>query len=685
MTVDKHHAEGGRTDHGGSRAERRIGLLSELRRRKVFRVAAAYAIVGWLLVQAADILLGNFGAPSWVFQSFVTLLMLGFPVALFLAWAYELTPEGVRRSDGNPLSAPGEHPAGRRFDRVVMLGLVAVIAVLLVDRYLELQPPLEPVEAVGLHQSDGDPVVGSRDGGRTGIAVLPFANLSPEAEQEYFADGITEEILTRLAGLDGLRVISRTSVMRYKHSELSLPAIADELGVTHILEGSVRKSGDRIRITGQLIHAESDEHLWAESFDRDLSDIFAVQSEIAVQIAEALRLQLSEREQRRLVQGGTDNAQAYELYLRGLSRFQDGMLPGPAAVLANVSAAESLFRGALELDPDFAAAHAGLSRSLIAAIEMRPVDEHEARYEAAIESARRAIALAPELAAGYVRLGHAYRIRGQADAALAQLRLASELDPDDPETLEELARIHTNLGQFEHAITLQARAIAAAPGQFRSHATLGYYYFTIGDLERAEAEFRRAHEEILPNRNLLACYLSHLAIRRDEARQARDFLDSFLSLTGEVPFAAGCAATAASRLGDWDTAMEIFQRQYEFFARDLPLLGALILSRTDDAEGMDRLLTRFEQKLNEELPILWGSERSHTLAQLAALRGDVELAMRHLHEAVDRGWLLYRELELDPTWSAMRSHPEFIMLAERVERDLERIRARLRGSEEAGP
>lgn len=664
-----------------------MSFLAELRRRNVFRVAAAYAIVGWLLVQAADILLGNFGAPIWVFQSFVTLLVLGFPVALFLAWAYELTPEGVRRADGADEPAPVPRPSGSRFDRVIMFGLIAVVAVLATDRFLDRPAPVERVEAVDAAQVQAgiDANAGPEGVGRTAIAVLPFANLSAETEQEYFADGITEEVLTRLAGLGGLRVISRTSVMRYKGSDLSLPEIAGELGVTHVLEGSVRKAGDRIRITGQLIHAESDEHLWAESFDRDLSDIFAVQSEIASQIAEALQLQLSEREQRRLVQGGTDNARAYELYLRGLSRFQDGTLPGPAAVLANASAAETLFRSAIELDPGFAAAHAGLSRSLLAGIEMVPAQEHESRHAAAVEAARRAITLAPDLAAGYARLGHAYRVRGQADAALAQLRLASDVDPDDPETLEELAGIYANLGQFEQAIALQRRAIAAAPGQFRSHTRLGYYYLAIGDLQRAEFEFRRAHEELLPNINLLACVLGHVAARSGDFDRASKLRDQVIGLTGEVPFAASCLLAMSLRVGDWDTARQIFRSQEDFFAKDMPLPGALVLTQQGDHAGVERLLARFEQQLNEELPLSWGSERSYELARLAAMRGDVEQAMRHLHEAVDRGWRFYRELELDPTWAAMRSHPDFIMLAERVERDLERIRARLRGSEEAGP
>ena len=262
-----------------------MNLLQELRYRNVFRVAAAYAVVGWLLAQVADLVVDAFNLPDAFLQMVIIFLVLGFPVALFFAWVFELTPEGVKKAKDLPENMPKDPRSGRFLNRLTM-GLL-IIAVIWLG-WDKLQGPAdEPATMV-------QPQVADKS-----IAVLPFADFSPDGEQGWFADGLTDEILNALARTSDLRVASRTSSFQYRNTEGDLPRIANELGVAHILEGSVRRAGDKLRVTAQLIRAADDTHLWSETFDGTTEDSIAIQEQIALKIAQAMETAMDPEERPR--------------------------------------------------------------------------------------------------------------------------------------------------------------------------------------------------------------------------------------------------------------------------------------------------------------------------------------------------------------------------------------------------
>jgi TolB-like protein/Flp pilus assembly protein TadD len=668
-----------------------MSLFAELKRRNVFRVGAAYVVVGWLLLQAADILLDNFGAPEWVFKSFAALLVLGLPLALFLAWAFELTPEGVKRTEDVVETESVTPRTGSRIDRLIVIGLLAVISILVVERVwfagsgsdtavnapAESSVAEEPA-ATGQGGTDG----GSRPDAvpvaeKESIAVLPFANMSADPEQEFFADGITEDILTRLASIGELRVISRTSIMRYKNSDKSLPEIAAELGVSHVLEGSVRRAGNQVRITGQLIRAADDAHLWAESFDRELADIFAVQAEIAGRIVQALALQLTEGEREQLQRQGTDNAAAYEHYLLGRAQMNQSYSDF-GAYLALMERAETDFRAALEKDPDYADAWAGLARSLLSRLGAEP-ERAEANYQAGIDAARRAIRLAPESATGYVWLGRAYLARGLGEAAAEQFRLAAEIEPDSVDVLSAQAGILSREGRRADAVKLLERAVRIEPGDTSLHNQLGTTYANLGELQRARQAYSVAWGELVPHEARLRCMFAGIALLAGEVAAARDHVARFQELEPDSPFQANCSLLFYLRTQDLVTARQLFEQRREYFEQREPLRVALVLARTQPDAELEPLLARAERRLREEMPRAWGSALEYELGQIKLLRGDHAAALARLESAVGLGWRSYRELEMDITWDPIRDDPSFHALVRQVDEDLARQRGELAG------
>src|SRR5438132_1036836 len=283
-------------------------FFSELKRRNVYKVAVAYAVVSWLIIQIATQVFPFFEVPDWAVRLVVLLLILGFPASLILSWAFEITPEGIKREPGVLPNESITRPTGRR-----IMGLTIVVAIIAAG-LLGFQL-LRRVQTATPQQSE----VATASISEKSIAVLPFENLSDDKANAYFADGVQDEILTRLSKIADLKVISRTSTQHYKSAPENLPEIARQLGVAHILEGSVQKSGDAVRVTVQLIKAANDSHLWADTYDRKLTDIFSVETEVAKAIADQLQARLTGLEQQVIAAKPTDNPEAYDAYLRGLA------------------------------------------------------------------------------------------------------------------------------------------------------------------------------------------------------------------------------------------------------------------------------------------------------------------------------------------------------------------------------
>ena len=382
-------------------------VWGELKRRNVVRVVVAYAIVSWLILQLTDVLMPLLSLPEWVGRFVIFLLVIGFLLALILSWAYELTPEGIKKDKDVNRSELVTHLTGRKLDFAI-IGLMAVAIIYLVlDNYVLEQAPSDTVEEV----SDKS------------IAVLPFDDLSQAGNQEYFSDGMTEEIIAKLSHISGLRVISRTTVGQFKNSPLDVPSIGRKLRVDFVLEGSVRKSDDRIRVNAQLIDTDDDSHLWSDNFDAKLDDVFEVQENIAHAIVSALGIHLSDFDRSALTSTPTEIVPAYEAYLRGQALIEHWNN------LEMVNASREFFQTALELDPRYAMAMAGLAS--VEAQTYRNHDSDPSRLERADQLLDAAQALDPYLVRAIVGRGEVMAMRYDYPGASAQFRKAVELEPDN--------------------------------------------------------------------------------------------------------------------------------------------------------------------------------------------------------------------------------------------------------------
>ena len=332
-----------------------MSFFGELKRRNVVRVGVAYTIIGWVGAQIAEFAFENFGAPEWVLKTFVVVVLIGLPFALFFAWAYELTPEGLKREEDVDRSESITPVTGRKIDFLIIGAMAIAIAYFIWERQTpdEAVTPVAQIDDSG-SVSEGEASETEMSAPSRSIAVLPFVNMSSDEEQEYFADGLTEEILNSLAKIPDLMVSARTSSFSYKGSVKKIPTIAEELGVGHVLEGSVRRGGTTVRITVQLIRAADGFHLWSETFDRTLDDIIAVQEEIAVHVAATLETTMNPEALKEMMRVGTDSVTAYVAYLTGRGKVAAAGETGDKYLMLD---AKEAYESAVALDPKFAAAH----------------------------------------------------------------------------------------------------------------------------------------------------------------------------------------------------------------------------------------------------------------------------------------------------------------------------------------
>lgn len=462
-------------------------FFQELKRRKVFQVAGTYLLVGWLVIQITVAVFPQFDIPTWASRFVILLVALGFPIALILAWAFELTPDGVRptrqvREEQAPEAVPGAHQ--RRRNRFALLfgalfpaflfGLIFGGAGLWVATQRSGPPPAPAPGTAAIPATTPVPAANPV------LAVLPFVNMSPEAENAFFADGVHEDLLTNLSRISQLRVISRTSVMGYAGTALNLRQIAEELRASHILEGSVRRAGNRVRVTAQLIDAVSDEHLWAGRFDRDLDDIFAIQAQVADEIAAALRTELTPSEREALHGAPTTSVEAYDLYLRAREKMR-----ARVRMQEQFEAAAALLREAVDLDPRFSDAWSRLAWIHASKVHFEYGDPEE-NLATADRALARAKALAPErpetlLAESYVR----YHGRRDNEGALEVLRRVIEASPGQAELIEAEGYVLRRMGRFNEGLDRLYDALRLDP---RNGSLLGQMQIQLRQMGRfAEA------------------------------------------------------------------------------------------------------------------------------------------------------------------------------------------------------
>src|ERR1700720_3134455 len=407
-------------------------FFAELKRRNVYKVAVAYAVVGWLIAQVATQIFPFLEIPNWIVRLVIVLVAIGFPIALVIAWAFEATPEGIKRTE--VADAKHERSRGKTWIYVVIIGAAISVALFFVGRY-----------TAGNNSSAARTELPAKS-----VAVLPFENLSDDKANAYFADGIQDEILTKLASIADLKVISRTSTAKYKSKPEDLKTVSQQLGVANVVEGTVQKASDKIRVNVQLIDARADSHLWAKSYDRDAKDVFAVESEISQEIADALQAKLSPNEANVLATAPTKDPEAYDLFLKAEGHEKEA----ESAIKPELfDRAAVLYQQALSRDPNFALAAARLVESRMTRHWfVRRLSDAE--LPAVKSIADHAVALAPDLAEAHIALGIFYYLGHlQYDEALRELQRALQLQPSNTRALEFSGYVHRRQGRWKLALS----------------------------------------------------------------------------------------------------------------------------------------------------------------------------------------------------------------------------------------
>jgi TolB-like protein/Tfp pilus assembly protein PilF len=558
-------------------------FFAELKRRNVYKVAVAYAVVAWLVIQAASIFLPAFNAPQWAMQIIILILVIGFPVALAFSWAFEITPEGIKlESEIEPTKS-----IARRTGRKIVaatIALAVVAAGLFVYQLVRTRSTITARQDASAARTEAATV------SNKSIAVLPFDNLSGDPQNAYFSEGVQDEILTRLAKIAELKVISRTSTQRFKSVPSDLRQIAQQLGVANILEGSVQKANDQVRVNVQLINALTDAHLWADTYDRKLNDIFAVETDIAKTIADTLQAKLTGSEKIAITTKPTENPEAHELYLKGryfwnrrtganlqkaADYFQQAigkdsryalafsgladchvLLPAYAELGSNprdeLPKALEAARKAVELDDTLCEAHTSLARALASDLQLA----------AANPEFKRAIELNPNYATAHQWFGEYLQSQGHLEEALSELKRAEELDPLSLIINSVLGFALDTVGKSDEAIAQLHKTIEIDPNFGNAHGQLGNVLEHRGRLREAVAEYEKGFNSVgsdpIDLADLAAAY--SLAGRKAEAQQLWEKLKS-LSERQYVP--AYSMAVVQLAFGDKDEAIRLLEKSYE--------------------------------------------------------------------------------------------------------------------------
>lgn len=647
-------------------------LVAELHRRSVWSVLVVYTGAAWLAYEVILSLVEGLALPPSLPALTIVLFLIGLPVVLATAIVQQRGPRLGRdpvpaEAEADPGPGPGNlAPHARILTWRNALGAgVAALA-------------LWGLVAAGLMMTGRTPAGAFArldDPSRRAVAVLPFTNMAAD-EDRYFADGIHEDVLTQMAFIGDLAVTSRTGVQRFRDTELSVRDIAAQLGVDYIVEGSVRRQGDRVRIVAQLIDAETDTHLWAETYDRQLADVFALQSEVATAIARALEARLSPAEADRLAHAPTSSAEAYDLYLRARELGRGDR----EAVERGIE----LTRAALDLDPDFAPAWAQLAGLYGQRVQVAGLDP--AWADSGVAAARRAINRAPERPEGYKELALNLMLLGRPDEARLQLLRAIELNPSYAEAMQNVGVAEYRAGRHDEAALWLERGRRITPGDAWILIALGQVYAELGlwdAVDEVLAEARQSSPETLLVR---AASLHYPLMRGQPAgalRRARELIDR----APYHPWVLAEAIIVAQATGHADEAVEWAERLHEVAPRfryvDTGKTEGLLLAGVLDDTGGDparvsALLAAEEARARSELLLPGASQGpALSLAEVHARRGQANAAIASLEVAYDRGYRAARWLEVDAGFASLREAPGFRRLADRMAADLDRARRRL--------
>jgi len=656
------------------------GFLEEVRRRKVYRVAAAYIIAAGGIIQLASAAFPAWELPNWALRLVIVLLLLGFPIALILAWAYDITSQGVVATLAP--TVPGAH----RRRNIIMLVLTGVAVSAAAGFFL--------LPRVSAHKCDKS------------IAVLPFENLSDDKENAYFADGIQDDVLTNLSKIGDLKVISRTSVMPYRGKASNVREIGKTLGVGAILEGSVRRIGNRVRVNVQLINAENDEHMWAEDYDRDLTDVFAIQTDLSQQIVRELQAKLSPMEKAQIERRPTENGEAYLAFMQGHEMFYR-----PDKFRSNTEKAEQFFAEATKLDPNFAGAFAALARAH--EWSYRDFDPTPARKEKARAAATEALHLQPDLPEAHLAMGfYYYYCERDYRGALNEFAIAKLSLPNSPEVYMAIGAIERRQGKWKESTANLEKAASLSPKDAWVLQNLADNYYANRNFEAADKLLDRAIEaapsSFMPRAEkakLAVDWKGDLSVMENELSQVPTGVDpdglvtfariELLLLQRKFSDALAILWQSAQNASHYDKPRELFEGAiYTFlndkekaisaFERARPIAEKALRESPDDASrhitlglilaglGEKELAIAEGKRAVELLPesqdAFDGPKTTVALAQIYTWTGQSDQALQILERSLGTpNGVTVAFLKLDPMWDPLRSDPRFQALIDRHE------------------
>ena len=655
------------------------GFFEEVKRRKVYQVAVAYIIAGGGIIQLASAAFPAWELPNWALRLVIVLLLIGFPIALILAWAFDVTPQGIK-------TTPTSDASGSHLRRNVITLVTGGVIISAAAGFFLLP-------RVSAHKVDKS------------IAVLPFESLSDEKENAYFADGIQDDVLTNLSKIGDLKVISRTSVMPYRGKTSNVREIGKALGVGAILEGSVRRVGNRVRVNVQLINADTDEHLWAEDYDRDLTDVFAIQTDLAQQIVRELQAKLSPMEKAQIERRPTENSEAYLAFVEAHELFyrQDGMLR------ANTEKAEQLFERATMLDPNFAGAFAGLARAHDWAYH--DFDPIPARKEKARAAAETAIRLQPDLPEGHLALGfYHYYCERDYQAALHEFAIAKLSLPNSAEVYMAIGAIERRQGKWKESTANMERAASVSPKDAWILQNLADNYYATRNFEAADKILDRAIEAApksfgarAEKARLAVDWKGDLSVMEQELTQVPTGVDpdglvtfarmQLLLLQRKFPDALALLKLSPQDVFHYDKPREFFEGAIHIFSKEKekalaafkrarPIAEKALQEGPSDASrhvvlglilaGMgEKELAIAEGKravelLPESQDALDGPKMTVALAQIYAWTGETDQALQLIDRSLSTpNGVTVPSLALDPMWDPLRDDPRFQALIDR--------------------
>jgi TolB-like protein/Tfp pilus assembly protein PilF len=665
-------------------------FFAELKRRNVYKVAIAYGVVAWLLMQVATQVFPFLEIPNWAIRLVIMLIAIGFPIALVIAWAFELTPEGLKRTEDVDISKSITRKTGRKLDFFVIAVLLLVISILLFQR---LHRNVSPAVSSSLEKS---------------IAVLPFDNLSRDPDNAYFSDGIQDEILTKLAGIGDLKVISRKSTAKYKSTPGDLKTVANELGVATVLEGSVQRAGDRVRVNVQLLDAHADTHLWAKSYDRDLKDVFTVESEVAQEIADALRARLSPSQSDALARAPTRDTEAYDLFLKG--EYEERQAES-VQTAEPFDRAQTFYRQALVRDPNFALAYARLAYSELnrfwfvtlssyltsaelaeikanidRALAIAPAspDAHLALavfhywghhdYDAGLKELDRVLELQPNSSLGYSYRAAIYRRRGEWQRALAEFDRAAQLDPRDPVYPFEIGGTYLALRRWNDAEHELTRALALDPHYGPAALFLARTYLnSTGDIRRARQILEGVQIESSVSDSSIAARIGVKVYPDVLEKHFSDALKAWETAPTNTPEArlrqlearvaiqvvAGQGAVAKSECEQLRGLLETRLAERPEDRDSLTALACAYVCLERNADAV-RVARQAADLLPIEKDALVGPGFLAGLAEIEARTGHAKEAIKILRRLITTpAGVSVTRLKIDPVWDPIRNDPDF--------------------------